>query len=433
MISKMPILVFAVLLMSVQQAQAAYQYSDLKTHLLDKSIVNMDALLEKIPTQYRKYFTLVKKNNSLQSGTAKRPRALYFGETAHLILAHNSPESVEGSEALELAEFNTLKNRIYLREVVLRGDYPPTETWSKEAVGLRQALVNPKTGASEIEYFDDHVLISVPNPVKCLACHADNPKTIASLIDSAPEDRLVRYAWPGYPDWPDTLGDRDLLPFFMKGYQELLDFKKESPSLPRYRHLQFAPYPKSPYHDDGATPPAAAYLPNTNFTNYMSILYTKQLAHLVYASSHFQKNKIEVLRRLAECGISGGSDPRVGATLVSMGLPFGYLSLRPLFDGTPEPGGFYDHGGRLIYGRQGLEGYLGTQLFLVETETQKDPRFATLRAEGEAFVDSTGSASFYRHTSKETLDFLRSNLIFNGGQFSLGELDRYCKVLAGLP
>ncbi len=151
-----------------------------------------------------KHYTLVKESQSLQEAKPLSPRALLYGNTGRLILSFNDNPSFDGGYSLESAEFDESSHMILFREVIFKDEIP---------TGLRAKLGGPMLKSAnetvldgelslkrdDIEFENDKLAVTRPNPPKCLQCH--------SL--SATDKRYARYIWNSYAHWPGIYGEND--------------------------------------------------------------------------------------------------------------------------------------------------------------------------------------------------------------------------------
>lgn len=177
------------------------------------------------------HYTLVKNSLSLQTSSVKRPRAILYGDTAQLIVTFNSDPSFAGGLSLEIAEFDSVSNKIFYREIIFKDEFPLEIRNRLKASMLSddEDLLNDQLlTKSDIAFEDQRLAVTIPNPQKCMQCHA---------LSVSNSDRS-RYIWDSYHTWPglygvkdDKLSDEELV--------SLAAFKKMAVSgHDRYKYLE---------------------------------------------------------------------------------------------------------------------------------------------------------------------------------------------------
>ena len=137
-----------------------FSYGDFYKIVTSSRVKTISEAISKIPKEFRSNYTLMKDSESLQLSSPLSPRAILFGSTANFVLTFNGDPSMRGYNALETVSFNSVTNRVHFRTVVFRSD-SNYQKWTKFNVAKAEGF-NEDT---EVEYFDERVLITKPNPM----------------------------------------------------------------------------------------------------------------------------------------------------------------------------------------------------------------------------------------------------------------------------
>ena len=206
-------IIFA-LLGSGASAASVESWEQLKAIIKDNNVTNIDDLLERLPPEYTKGYTLIYRTRALnqESVSPRRPRVVLFGQNAKFVLVYNShPTGGKAKpgdvEVIETLEFDAATGRSFLRELQFDGTSVPNLDAVKE------------------------------NPDRCLACHA-----VTSSPPMEPK-YSVRGLWDPYNSWAGVYGslsrnDADFMKFDTREHRNFQEFLAEKPNNPRYEHLR---------------------------------------------------------------------------------------------------------------------------------------------------------------------------------------------------
>lgn len=199
-------------------------------------IKSVSELISKLPESMRSTFTLIKQSQSLQGSSPEAPRVLMINESRNLIATFNGSPADRGYSGIEVAAFDPTSSRIKYFEIDFAADR------TKMHIPLNK---------DDLFFEDDRVTISKPNPIKCMVCHSANPRDLGS-----PKiERLARYIWHPYPNWPTSYGSDDDYKFFedtpkvRAEMATLKKFRESAKAHPRYRNLIFGGSENAPYCD----------------------------------------------------------------------------------------------------------------------------------------------------------------------------------------
>lgn len=175
--------------MNIAHAQGTVtdpSFSDIKELIVTQKMTSIADVIAALKARYPAYLdhhTLAYASRSLQNSSFTNPRALVFGSTAKTIIAFNGDPQQRGYSKLEIMSFQPNdKNKKYaFREITF----------------LKEPGASVDLDPEEIESRSADIVISKPNPIKCLDCHgSENPRPI----------------WGQYARWPGFYGsDEDHL------------------------------------------------------------------------------------------------------------------------------------------------------------------------------------------------------------------------------
>jgi hypothetical protein len=245
-----------------------------------------------LPLEFKQNFTFVKNGSALQSSTKDFPRAIMFGDTAHLIASFNGQSFEMGYDSIETAEFDESKKEILYRSILFKN-----EPLGKELSGSLDIF-----GKEEIAYQDQNIIVSKPNPRICVGCHVNSPLD----METSKSDRsrlLFRYIWSRPHEWSTSYGAKDNL----EG-QDFLQMKAKWIQHPRYGQL-FEPGTQAsgvyPYHSSNIDR-VYTLMPNARLADLMAHHYSMQMANVLKAKSDFKNLLHAELKR--RCGGLNGHE-----------------------------------------------------------------------------------------------------------------------------
>lgn len=203
---------------SIHEKHPAGNFADLRALLTSKKAgAGMDVAralqLMKAEPRFSPLFssyTLARESRSLQSATASAPRALLFGDDGRLMVTFNAKNAATGGNSLETVEYDAGARALKYREVLFKSELVGAGAAElKKAGGSFRALPARVldhgflySSADDIEFEDQNIVISKPNPAKCMQCHQTNARY--------PD--VARYNWEGYSVWKGFYGeDNDTL------------------------------------------------------------------------------------------------------------------------------------------------------------------------------------------------------------------------------
>ncbi|MCB0408181.1 MAG: hypothetical protein KDD34_08260, partial [Bdellovibrionales bacterium] len=159
-----------------------------------KSIID---LIENLPEQLLRNYTLMQESASLQPATPLYPRTILFGETGQLILTFHGNPQEHSHNTIEVAEFDSRRRRLFYREIIELQKGIALNSHKKISDFLDENMLE----VGDIDILNDRFLLTKPNPNKCMACHAMKPENFP--FSSPHSKRLARYIWSPYKEWAD--------------------------------------------------------------------------------------------------------------------------------------------------------------------------------------------------------------------------------------
>jgi hypothetical protein len=172
---------------------AALDFDSLRQLIERDRIDSIEALLADLPEDLRRSYALVFSSRSLQEATFRDPRAILYGSDGRLILTFNGDAAERGYEALESAQYDTVRDRFEFREL--------------------RFVAGPDGRATP--------QVSEANPLRCRRCHGTPARPV----------------WDSSPLWPGAYGERYRSNLTAVERAGLKVFLERQPLHPRYRVL----------------------------------------------------------------------------------------------------------------------------------------------------------------------------------------------------
>lgn len=155
-------------------------FSDFQEIVLSKkSIEGVLATLNQKYSDYMRFHTLMYGSLSLHESSFEEPRVIIFGPKAKFILTFNGNIHQKGGLSFETVEYSDELRSFLFREIAFK-----SPGFQAEDMNLHQ---------DEVAFQNDNVIISKPNPTKCLQCHGSTASPI----------------WMTYFLWPGAYGSHD--------------------------------------------------------------------------------------------------------------------------------------------------------------------------------------------------------------------------------
>ena len=159
----------------------------LKEIIDQNKIKSIPEVLNILPTDLLKNYTMLYEPHGLQGASFENPRVVLFGSDAKIILTFNGDPAQKRYSDLEIMEFDDQSRSFNL---------------------------------STISFASEQVVYSESNPPICLRCHGDTPRPI----------------WDSYNKWHGAFGSQDdRLVLDELGYFK--DFATKKSDHPRYKYL----------------------------------------------------------------------------------------------------------------------------------------------------------------------------------------------------
>lgn len=221
-------------------AQAfAFGIEDLRALVRENDLTMVEEVIERLPQEYKKNFTLAYDSQSLQGSSYENPRAILFGRNARFVLSFNGDPTQQ--------HYNTI-----------------------EAIQFREGIESFELYSIKFESGD--VNFSEPNPAVCTSCHGSPAHPVWSSYEY---DKHEARHWPGmYGSTHDTPGlDETEKAAFKR-------FRDHAASHPRYRHLVLSEaeahwYPYTAGHHQHRL------RPNNRLGNLLARWRARQIAALI--------------------------------------------------------------------------------------------------------------------------------------------------------
>jgi hypothetical protein len=249
---------------------------------------HLEKVIPQLPKEYLQNYTLMKSSRSLQSATPSAPRALLFGVTGNLILSFNGLPEQSGYSGIETAEFDETTKKIYFREILFKGN-----------LAEQPDRQNLELAPDEIFYQDSQLIVSEPNPMKCMACHTDRPYHQDEERQKKGADRLAKYIWFPYDKWIGAYGEDD--DNLKENDLEFLNYRKQA-SLESSRYHSLATDRSNPsfpynYHFAGGE----ELMPNHRLNILTAIHYMDQTLSVMPSREVFPRIKDDIFKRVLGC------------------------------------------------------------------------------------------------------------------------------------
>lgn len=130
-------------------------------------------------TDYLKFHTLMYSSRSLQAGSFVEPRALVFGPEAKFMFTFNGNPSQRGGSSIETAEFDSVAMKYNFREILFKKEHGKIGNYKE--IDLEK---------NEVAFETASLIVTHPNPAKCMRCHLQTRPTPLPLFDAY-------FIWPG--------------------------------------------------------------------------------------------------------------------------------------------------------------------------------------------------------------------------------------------
>lgn len=159
------------------------RFNDLQNLLIKQNIITIEdtlAVLAKKYPDYLRFHTLMYGSLSIQESSFEQPRAIVFGPDAGFIFTFNGSPNQYGGMSIESTEYNDKLHAFQFREIAFK-KYPGFDRDGENIA------------PNEVAFENENLLITKPNPAKCLQCHGQNASPI----------------WMTYFMWPGAYGSND--------------------------------------------------------------------------------------------------------------------------------------------------------------------------------------------------------------------------------
>lgn len=262
-------------------AQAyAFGIDDLRELVRERDLATVAEVVEHLPREYRESYTLAYDSQSLQGSSYQNPRAILFGRTARFVMSFNGHPSQQHYNAIEAMQY--------------REDAESFELYS-------------------IQFKEDGVEFSRPNPEVCASCHGTPPHPIWSSYEYGEQETSH---WPGlYGSTHDApaLDDKEKAAFER--------FRERAPAHPRYRHLVMA-NPQAPWFPYATGPTQHRFRPNNRLGNLLARWHARQIVALIRRGDFLERHPGVAQAWLLQCpGTDGERYRRRVAALFEAGFP----------------------------------------------------------------------------------------------------------------
>ena len=251
-------------------SSAGFDSQRLAQLIAEQRVTTIERALELLPFSLRSRYALVFKSRSLQEASFAEPRVILFGDDARFIVTFNGHPDQHGFNALEVMEYDDHGNRFLFREFLFPG---------------------PSSQTSEGSSPDLSVVVSEPNPAKCVACHGSPARPI----------------WDTHPTWPGAYGEQYGAPLSRAEQDGLSVFLSAQATHPRFRSLKNVKV----FADPNTFAPSAKFLysgteteaPNVTLSRLLSNLNARVIAREVSASPRFAAYQYALLGAVSPgCG-----------------------------------------------------------------------------------------------------------------------------------
>lgn len=253
-----PIAWFA--LLAVPVAPAAFDLDDLTALIERENLLELPAVLDRLPAEYRENYTLVYDSHSLQQSSHRDPRALLFGSDATLVLTFNGDPAQRTFDELEAVQFRENPPRFEFHSIAFR---------------------------------DGKVEVSPPNPTLCQRCHGADPHPIWGSYRYDPKTLNVH--------WPGAYGSIHDAPKLDAAEGEAFqNFRTLAREHDRYRHLRLE-HPESAWFPYGDGAFQHRFRPNNRLGNLLARLNARRVADRIERGAFFRDRPATVVSWLLGC------------------------------------------------------------------------------------------------------------------------------------
>ncbi|HSH42323.1 MAG TPA: hypothetical protein VK973_09400 [Arenicellales bacterium] len=223
----------------VHASAFAFDIDDLRELVRDRQLDTVAEVIEHLPPEYHRNYTLAYDSQSLQGSSFDNPRAILFGRTAGLVLTFNGDPSQAHYDAIEAMQY--------------REDSEAFELYS-------------------IEFGDGVPRFAGPNPEVCASCHGSPPHPVWSSYE---------YGERETSHWPGMYGSSHDAPALDEREKAAFErFRQRAASHPRYRHLKLDD-PDAPWFPYAGGPTQHRLRPNNRLGNLLARRHARQIVAMV--------------------------------------------------------------------------------------------------------------------------------------------------------
>jgi hypothetical protein len=269
--------------------------------------------LNLLPQEYRQNYTLMRESLSLHSASELAPRVISFGQTGETIYTFNGNPDQAAFQSIEVADFDSKLNRLHYHEVIFKSESElPESLKTSSRLTSKQIEEYFFLSRGEVAFQNRNVIISKPNPAKCMACHS------ADVDIDGNKFQVAKYIWGPYRGWKGAYGEfQDAVGANSDGkdpqqlLESFLQFKNDvRPNHPRYSWLdpgttQAAPYSayaspgsQDKVHAISSEPNRFSTSPNLRLTFMIASNYARMISDIFFKSRKFQADPVGNLRQM---------------------------------------------------------------------------------------------------------------------------------------
>jgi hypothetical protein len=284
-------------------------YDGLVQLIQSQQLASIEALLPKLPEEFRTNYSLLHRSRSLQKATYENPRVILFGKDAKLTCAFDGD-----GDSLECFQFIDVTRTFDFRHVQF-----PT----------------PQNGLVGAAFSESNQ--TVDGKISCTMCHAADP----------------RPNWNHYSIWEGAYGrDDDELGHDLAQYAS---FSKKRAEHPRYRWLVQGPYTKDPYMDLKENRIDIGHRPNLRFSDACGRLNALRTQRILESKVRKWESLAFAIRALQcfltpeqkaqfeKAGLNFEKDADLGRIFDKVGLSGGAWSTQIFDDPLTEPKHPWEH------------------------------------------------------------------------------------------